>query len=322
MASRICARATATTASPGSSAADASSADSADSARRRTRASETPAGLADFIPPPSFSPDHHASSGGSVSGGVRPRRRDSRDGPETPETPETPPRLVETSSFFSSSPPHPLSRSHFPCARSARNRLLAGVADANRPPSVALLDPGASRSFRESSAAALSASSEATTHDVANSANASSLIRVPRVVERRASPLARVSSAAFARTIVFVFVVASSRYAPSASRSAAANASRRAGSAKPRRARASAAAGVSEAACTAERMREAAAAARGASRRRRHSRRVARRGSTTAADAEGVAPLPRDTDGTPPKIEDAGADNERGRGGARGGSWG
>ena len=321
MASRICARATATTASPGSSTADASSADSADSARRRTRASETPAGLADLIPPPSFSPDHHASSGGSVSGGYRPGRRDSRDGPETPETPRPPP--LKTSSFFSSSPPHPLSRSHFPCARSARNRLLAGVADANRPPSVALLDPGASRSFRESSAAALSASSEAMTHDVANSANASSLIRVPRVVERRASSLARVSSAAFARTIVFVFrTVASSRYAPSASRSAAANASRRAGSAKPRRARASAAAGVSEAACTAERMREAAAAARGASRRRRHSRRVARRGSTTAADAEGVAPLPRETDGTPPKIEDAGADNERGRGGARGGSWG
>jgi len=321
MASRICARATATTASPGSSAADASSADSADSARRRTRASETPTGLADradLVPPPSFSPDHHASSGGSVSGGYRPRPRDSDD--FATFAPRPPPPVF--SSFFSSSPPHPLSRSHFPCARSARNRLLAGVADANRPPSVALLDPGASRSFRESSAAALSASSEAMTHDVANSANASSLIRVPRVVERRASSLARVSSAAFARNIVFVPVVASSRYAPSASRSAAANASRRAGSAKPRRARASAAAGVSEAACTAERMREAAAAARGASRRRRHSRRVARRGSTTAADAEGVAPLPRETDGTPPKIEDAGADNERRRGGARGGSWG
>ena len=63
----------------------------------------------------------------------------------------------------------------------------AGVADANRPPSVALLDPGARRSFRESSAAALSASSRAMTYDVANSANASSLIRVPRVVARRAS---------------------------------------------------------------------------------------------------------------------------------------
>ena len=299
--------------------------DSADSARRRTRASETPAGLAAaLVPPPSFSPDHHASSGGSVSARMStetPRLQRRSSAPETPKR-RVPPLVVTSSFFFILAAPSALAEP-FPVReereesspRGRRGREPPAVRRAPRSGRESFLP----REFRRGSVGVVGGD------DPRRRQLRQRVLADSRPSRRRAtseSPRARLLRRVRANDRLRVrggeFEVRPERFA---FRGGERFASRGVGETSSS-ARVAAAAGVSEAACTAERMREAAAAARGASRRRRHSRRVARRGSTTAADAEGVAPLPRETDGTPPKIEDAGADDERGRGGARGGSWG